>query len=58
MKKQDTAKGRKLYQKPQVNQVKLMVEEAVLGVCKVSSEQAFGLNQCDTFGAPCKEPGT
>jgi hypothetical protein len=28
-------KSRKTYKKPQINQVKLVVEEAVLGACKI-----------------------
>jgi len=49
MEKRDTATGRKLYQKPQVNQVKLMIQEAVLAVCKLTTGVTPGHDACTTF---------
>jgi hypothetical protein len=34
MERQSDSEERKIYQKPQVKQIKLMIEEAVLAVCK------------------------
>ncbi len=58
MEKQDTAKRHKLYQKPQVNQVKLMIQEAVLGVCKVSTELTPTVTCATQLPGQCNVPGT
>ncbi len=49
-------KARKTYKKPQINQVKLVIEEAVLQACKVSTELAKKTKACDHPG--CKRPGS
>ncbi len=46
-------KNRKNYKKPQINQVNLVIEEAVLQACKLGSGQAGrGTKGCDR--APCR----
>jgi len=49
-------KTRKTYMKPEINQVKLVIEEAVLQACKVSTELAKTDRACDHPG--CKRPGS
>jgi hypothetical protein len=41
-------KNRKTYHKPEIQQVRLVVEEAVLQACKTDASQAAGKNKnCD-----------
>jgi hypothetical protein len=41
-------KNRKSYRKPEIQQVRLVVEEAVLQACKTDASQAAGKNKnCD-----------
>jgi len=47
---------RRTYEKPHINQVRLVVEEAVLQACKVSTELAKDTKACDHPG--CKRPGS
>jgi hypothetical protein len=42
-------KSRKTYKKPEINQVKLVIEEAVLAVCKI----AAGAPAMESQGGHC-----
>jgi len=47
-------KNRKNYKKPQINQVNLVIEEAVLQACKTApGATGQGINNCDF--AACKK---
>ena len=55
-KKRNAQKGKKPYLKPEVRQVQLKPEEAVLGGCKISTFAGparvtcdFGVGQCNTL---------
>lgn len=52
--------SKKVYQKPQVNQVKLLLKEAVLQNCKVYDAAGGGTggNLCITTGGVCRQPGS
>ncbi len=41
--------SRRRYQKPQITEVKLRPEEAVLGNCKVSGSSGPATSNCGTF---------
>ncbi len=47
-------KNRKNYKKPQINQVNLVIEEAVLQACKMSAGDAAGKNSSGCAIAQCK----
>ena len=47
-------KNRKNYQKPQINQVNLIIEEAVLQACKGSAGDAAGKKGAGCAVAQCK----
>ena len=49
-------KIRKAYKKPSLKQVKLVIEEAVLGVCK--NETAAGPNQSQCLIPQCFNAGS
>lgn len=50
-------KARKTYKKPQINQVKLVIEEAVLQACKASYGDTAGKILAGKFcgNAACKD---
>ena len=55
-KKRNVQKEKKLYLKPEIKQVQLKPEEAVLGGCKISTLAGparvtcdFGMGQCNTL---------
>ena len=55
-----TKTARRPYQPPQLEQVQLVVEEAVLQMCKVPRKGGPGPDTC-VMGAPevrCVDPGT
>ncbi len=47
-------KNRKNYKKPQINQVNLVIEEAVLQACKMSAGDASGKKGAGCAVAQCK----
>ncbi|MDI6688094.1 MAG: hypothetical protein QME06_07745 [Desulfobacterales bacterium] len=47
-------KNRKQYKKPQVNQVKLEVEEAVLAACKNPTALGKNVTGCSPTNQSCK----
>ena len=47
-------KNRKNYKKPQINQVNLVIEEAVLQACKTSAGDAAGKNTKGCATASCQ----
>jgi len=49
-------KSKKLYTKPSIKKVKLVPEEAVLGVCK--SDTGAGPNQSTCIIPQCFNPGS
>lgn len=51
---------KKLYRKPEIKQVKLVPEEAVLSGCKVykGGANGSGTNRCVTAGMSCSIPGS
>lgn len=53
---------KKLYQKPEVKQIKLVPEEAVLTACKIAADGATngsGANKCNVGAVnACKAIGT
>ena len=53
-------KNRKLYQKPQVERVRLLVEEAVLANCKQSGQSGPYYSPCqfDASGGICSAQGS
>ena len=48
-------KTRKPYQKPQVTQVKLEMEEAVLLACKTGKKDPYGRNNKGCGSPACKD---
>jgi hypothetical protein len=53
------AKQKKPYQKPEIEQVHLLVEEAVLRICKNTSGSGPARLGCiNPAGRPCNSPGT
>jgi hypothetical protein len=50
---QKDARQKKPYVKPEVKQVQLRPEEAVLAVCKLGSQYGPGATGCKIAGAPC-----
>ncbi len=58
--KGDTKERRRPYQRPQVEQVELVAEEQVLGNCKTSLGNEWGIGSVWTCFAVhnCKEDGT
>jgi len=48
------SKQKKPYTKPEVKQVQLKPEEAVLGGCKVSGSFGLGFSNCTAGGEPGK----
>ena len=56
-KKSDVEKPRKRYEKPELTQVSLRPEEAVLGVCKSASVAAAGHANC-TITPKCSSVGS
>ena len=61
MKKENGKEKRRSYQKPNVEQIKLVAEEQVLGLCKTASAGGgigvAGTDSCFLDGN-CKEDGT
>jgi hypothetical protein len=57
-KKADVGKGKKPYLKPEVQQVQLKPEEAVLGGCKTSSAAGPARVTCDAGVGICRALGT
>lgn len=52
---------KKVYQKPQIKQVNLVPEEAVLAGCKVATDPGAigkGGNICGGASPVCQEPGS
>jgi len=47
-------KNRKTYKKPQINQVNLVIEEAVLQACKTSAGDVAGKNTKGCAIASCQ----
>lgn len=47
-------KNRKKYKKPQINQVNLVIEEAVLQACKLSAGDTRGKNAKGCATASCQ----
>ena len=55
----ETAKAaRRPYRPPQLEKVELVVEEAVLQMCKVGQKRGPGGDTCIITGAKCVDPGT
>ena len=50
-------KRKRAYQKPELTQVSLKPEEAVLGICKTSTTTGPGQSKC-TVPANCSTPGS
>lgn len=50
--------SKKAYQKPQVNQVKLLLREAVLANCKVFHAAGNGVGGNLCLDGACKQPGS
>ncbi len=55
---QDEAKGKKAYEKPQVKQVVLKPEEAVLGACKTTTVAGPAQSRCNNGGLRCSTIGS
>ena len=51
-------KARRPYHKPQLEQVQLMAEEAVLAGCKTVRMTKPGYDNCHVKNAFCELPGT
>lgn len=50
---------KKPYVKPEVTQVALTPEEAVLGNCKMTGKSgSFSMTSCKPFGVNCKAQGS
>lgn len=49
---------KKFYEKPKVEKVKLVAEEAVLTNCKTDVRGGPGLNICINATAVCAQPGS
>jgi hypothetical protein len=58
MKPQDYTKEKKLYEKPQVKQVVLKPEEAVLGACKTITVAGPAQSKCNNGGLRCSIIGS
>ena len=61
MKKENGKEKRRLYQKPTVEQIKLVAEEQVLGLCKTATDGGgIGVAQWDScqYDGNCKIDGT
>jgi len=58
VKEGDRGKGKKPYLKPEVKQVQLKPEEAVLGGCKTSSAAGPARVTCDAGVGVCRALGT
>ena len=56
-KKPDGARAKKRYEKPEVTQVSLRPEEAVLGACKAGRVSGPGQPRC-AIPAPCSSQGS
>ena len=59
-KKRNAQKGKKLYLRPEVRQVQLKPEEAVLGGCKMdgSGSGPISIGTCNPLMIPCNVLGT
>ena len=55
---QDTQQPRKPYRKPELKQVPLRPDEAVLGFCKTHTTRGPGIATCDTPQIKCYTPGS
>ena len=55
---QAEAKEKKPYEKPQVKQVVLKPEEAVLGACKTSTVAGPAQSKCNNGGLRCSTIGS
>jgi hypothetical protein len=55
--KSDETRAKKRYEKPDVTQVSLRPEEAVLGACKAGRISGPGQPRCG-IPAPCSSPGS
>ena len=53
----DDARSKKRYEKPEVTQVSLRPEEAVLGSCKAGRVSGPGQPRCGV-PSPCSSPGS
>ena len=53
-----TRKQKKSYVRPEVKQVQLRPEEAVLGFCKQTTKFGPGANDCGVGVSPCPTSGT
>jgi len=51
-------KAKKPYAKPQVKQVLLRPEEAVLGACKTTAVAGPGQPRCNNYGIRCSTIGS
>jgi hypothetical protein len=51
-------KSRKTYKKPQINQVKLVIDEAVLAGCKIANGDQNGPQPKHCGHAQCVSPGS
>ncbi len=51
--KKDARRSKKPYVKPEVKQVQLRPEEAVLAVCKNANQYGPTAMSCRTLGQPC-----
>ena len=59
--KRETTRGRRPYRKPQLEQVQLVAEEAVLAQCKVKGGSGPGGGNCrqaDGTGGACQGQGS
>lgn len=56
--KEDNKKPRRPYQKPQVEQVELRPQEAVLGGCKYFDMADYGNASYCHSPSPCYDPGS
>jgi hypothetical protein len=53
----DASRAKKRYEKPEVTQVSLRPEEAVLGACKAGRVSGPGQPRC-SLPAPCSSQGS
>ena len=53
----DQERGKKRYEKPEITQVSLRPEEAVLGACKAGKVSGPGQPRC-AVPAPCSSVGS
>ena len=56
--KGDSKRGKKPYLKPEIKQVQLKPEEAVLGGCKTTSGAGPSKIRCNFLGSDCSTIGT